>query len=242
MPQYERIVVTSLDAMGWGGLYDDVDGGFFHYATGARLAVPHTEKLLETNAGADPAVSRRGRARSASRGSPNAAADALRYVQTWLAEPVDGGWFGSQQADDGYYAEADAGRAAHADRAAVARLQFADSNAAMASAALHAARVFDDDGLRAFALTLARARAARRVPARRRAPRTTTTGSRACAGSSSTRPRWSPPISTRYEATGNVVYEMMAEELAVLHHPRRCGTRRTAGSSTAPTTGIWRWD
>ena len=31
-------------------------------------------------------------------------ADVLRYVQTWLADPVDGGWWGSQQADAAYYA------------------------------------------------------------------------------------------------------------------------------------------
>ena len=31
-------------------------------------------------------------------------ADVLRYVQTWLADPVDGGWWGSQQADAEYHA------------------------------------------------------------------------------------------------------------------------------------------
>ncbi len=61
-PSYEQFVVTTLDAMGWSGLYDEVDGGFHHYTATRDWRLAHTEKLLETNAALIPAVPRRGRA------------------------------------------------------------------------------------------------------------------------------------------------------------------------------------
>jgi uncharacterized protein YyaL (SSP411 family) len=48
--RYETIVVATLDAMGWGGLYDEVDGGFFRYATTRDWQLPHVETRLEANA------------------------------------------------------------------------------------------------------------------------------------------------------------------------------------------------
>ena len=210
--EYERIAVTALDAMGWGGLYDEVDGGFHHYATGRDWLVPHTEKLLDTNAGLIRLYLDAG-ARVAITRFTERAADALRYVQTWLAEPVDGGWFGSQQADDEYYAVAAPEVRRTRTPPPVARLQFSDSNAAMASAALHAARIFDDDGLRAFALTSLE--------------RVLLNGYRPGAGVAhymDGQPRVRGLLADHaamvsanldaHEATGNVAYEMMAEELA----------------------------
>ena len=49
-PRIRTIVVTTLDAMAEGGLYDQVDGGFFRYATTREWQLPHVEKLLEVNA------------------------------------------------------------------------------------------------------------------------------------------------------------------------------------------------
>ena len=67
------------------------------------------------------------------------ATEVLRYVQTWLADPVDGGWAGSQRADREYYAAGVAGRAAGDRRARRStRTLYAGANALMASAALRA--------------------------------------------------------------------------------------------------------
>ncbi len=44
------VVRTTLTAMVEGGLYDQVEGGFFRYATQRDWAVPHYEKMLEDNA------------------------------------------------------------------------------------------------------------------------------------------------------------------------------------------------
>ena len=211
-PRYETIVVATLDAMGWGGLYDEVDGGFFRYATARDWQLPHVEKLLEVNAAllrvyldAGAAL---GTARFTERG-----ADALRYIQNWLADPVDGAWWGSQEADERYYA-ADSVEGRRALPApAVGRVLFTDWNAAMVSAALQAARVFEDDGLRDFALkSLERVLLACYKPGRGVA--------HYFDGEARVRSLLGDQIAMAaacldaFEVTGNIVYEMMAEELA----------------------------
>jgi uncharacterized protein len=211
-PQYEHMLVTSLDAMGWGGLYDDVDGGFFRYAARRDWQAPHTEKLLETNAALIRLYLDAGSVLGVTRFTERAA-DALRYVQTWLAEPVDGGWFGSQQADEGYYAADTPDRRRTIPAPPVARLQFADSNGAMVSTALHAAGVFEDEGLRAFALTsLERVLLGGYKPGAGAAH--FSDGQPRVRGLLVDQAAMAAANLDAHEATGNVVYEMMAEELA----------------------------
>ncbi|MDZ7848883.1 MAG: DUF255 domain-containing protein [Owenweeksia sp.] len=43
-------VVLTLNKMAWGGIYDQVGGGFARYSTDARWIVPHFEKMLYDNA------------------------------------------------------------------------------------------------------------------------------------------------------------------------------------------------
>ena len=45
-----RMVESTLDAMARGGIYDQIEGGFFRYATDQDWVVPHYEKMLYTNA------------------------------------------------------------------------------------------------------------------------------------------------------------------------------------------------
>ena len=145
------IVECSLDAMTSRGLYDDVDGGFFRYATTRDWQLPHHEKLLDVNAAllrllVDGAivlnVARYG----------DLSADVIRYVQTWLADTMEGGWAGSQEADHGYYAARTAEARAALVPPPVDRTLYADWNAAMVSAALHAAHVMHDTTLGEFAI------------------------------------------------------------------------------------------
>ncbi len=209
-PSYREMVEASLDAMGWGGLYDVVDGGFFRYAADRRWDEPHTEKLLETNAALLRLYLDAGAAYGLTRFTERAA-DVLRYIQTWLADPVDGGWAGSQCAADPYYA-ADAADRAALTPPAVRRVLYADGNAQMASAALHAAAVFGDDGLRDFALkSLERVLLACYKPGQ---------GVAHAAGGGRVRGLFGDQAAMMaanldaFETTSNVVYEMMAEELA----------------------------
>jgi uncharacterized protein YyaL (SSP411 family) len=225
-----HIATVSLDAIGWGPLHDEGDGGFFRYADARSWEQPHREKLLEVNAAlidlyVDAAVIL-GSQRYADR-----AHDALRYVQNWLADQVDGGWAGSQLADAAYYDEqataldphragqaqnahaARQGQDAHLARPGVDRTLFASWNGVMASAALHAADAFQDDTLGAFAITsLERVLTTCYKPGQGVAhyvdAGTRVTGlledQFAIAGA----------CLDAHDATGNIVYEMMAEELA----------------------------
>ncbi len=46
----KKIVITSLDALSLGGIYDHVGGGFARYAVDENWRVPHFEKMLYDNA------------------------------------------------------------------------------------------------------------------------------------------------------------------------------------------------
>ena len=133
--------------------------------------------------------------------------DILRYVQTWLANQADGGWGGSQRAPE------------HRDAAgAVDSTLYTGANAAMASAALRAAELFDDSGLGEFAI-----RSLERI----------VVGTYRPGGGVGHDIGYPPRIRglledqiamaaanlDAHEATGNIVYEMMAQEL--LHYAIR---------------------
>jgi uncharacterized protein YyaL (SSP411 family) len=208
-----QAVEGSLDAMGWGGLYDEVDGGFFRFAGTRDWQLPHTEKMLDLNAALLRLYLDAGAALGLARFLERAA-DVLRYVQTWLADPVDGGWWGSQRADDAYYALPSADERGRSAAPPVGTVLYADANAAMVSAALHAARTFADDGLRDFALKsfervllacykpgagVAHSFADDRVGVR---------------GLLADQFAMADASLDAFELTGNIVYEMMAEELA----------------------------
>lgn len=45
-----KMVTETLDAMAQGGIYDQIEGGFFRYATDQDWVIPHFEKMLYTNA------------------------------------------------------------------------------------------------------------------------------------------------------------------------------------------------
>jgi hypothetical protein len=204
------IVETTLDAMGWGELYDEVDGGFFRCAATRDWRRPRQEKLLPVNAVLMrlylEAAEALGIARYRER-----AADVLRYAQTWLVDPVDGGWAGSQQADERYYAmDAEQRHAAAPPR--VDGAFYAGWNAMMVSAVLRVAEVLDDASLGEFALkSLERVLLGCYTPG---------AGVAHCLEErASVRGLLEDQIAMAaaqldaHAATGNIVYEMMAQEL-----------------------------
>ena len=204
--RHEAIVVRSLDAMGWGGIYDEVHGGFFRSAARRDWSAPHTAKLLETNASLLRLYLDAGAALGNARFTERAA-DILRYVQTWLADPVDGGWASSQHAED-----AGAQDAPRPSAPPVSVRLYADSNAVMASAALHAAGIFGDDGLRDFAL-----KSLERVLLECYKPGSGVAhyhdGHHGVRGLLSDQVAMAAACLDAFAVTENIVYEMMAEEL-----------------------------
>ena len=209
--EYRQIAVESLDAIGWGPLHDEAHGGFFRYARGADWSDPDQEKLLDVNASLlglyVSAFETLGLARYAER-----AEDVLRYVQTWLADPVDAGWAGSQGAEA-------AGSAPSRDPARdaappVDRTLYTDWNAAMVSAALQAGRIMDDASLSEFAI-----RSLERVAVLCYHPGGGMAhyfdGSAQVRGLLEDQVAMGHASLDAFEATGNVVYEMMGQELAL---------------------------
>jgi uncharacterized protein YyaL (SSP411 family) len=201
----------SLDAIGWGPLHDDGDGGFYRCAAERSWARPYREKLLDVNAALAAVYVEAADVLGATR-YLDRAQDALRYVQNWLADPVDGGWGGFEMAAaasaDGSVDEA-GGRP---ERPPVDRTLFAASNGTMVRAALQASRVFQDDGLGAFAITsLERVLAVCYRPGAGVA-HCVEDGVRT-AGFLDDNIAIGGACLDAFDATGNIVYEMMAEEL-----------------------------
>ena len=60
IPRMAQIVERTLDAIGWGELFDEADGGFFRCAATRDWRQPRREKLLDVNASLLRAVHRSG--------------------------------------------------------------------------------------------------------------------------------------------------------------------------------------
>lgn len=190
-----RIVTTTLDAMGWGGLHDDTDGGFFRCCARRDWQEPSREKTLEVNAQLlrlyTDAAEAFGRARFGAR-----ALDVVGFLQAVLAHRDDGGWYASLRGDG------------HMDRTL-----FSDANASAVSAMLRAAAVFADDAVRDVAIkSLERMLLATYRPGAGVA-HYVDDGAHV-RGLLADQVAMAAALLDAFDATGNVVYEMMAEELA----------------------------
>ena len=209
---FADIATRCLDSMGWGGLFDEHDGGFFRYCNAPDWTSPQTEKLLEVNAALLTLYLDAFETLRLARYRERAEA-VVGYVQQSLADSQEGGWAASQQEDPDYYAIDEPSMRAARPLPAVDRTILAAPNAAMVSAALRAARVFEDEGLRDFAL-----RSLERVVLTHYRPGA---GVAHCVeqdvpvrGLLDDQIAMATANLDAYEATEDVVYQMMAEELA----------------------------
>jgi hypothetical protein len=91
------VVTNTLEHMGWGGIYDQLEGGFHRYAVDERWIVPHFEKMAYDNAGLLVSylrafqVTGNGFFREIAEGI-------LSFVGNVLSDPL-GGFYASQDAD-----------------------------------------------------------------------------------------------------------------------------------------------
>lgn len=101
-PNVAGAVRMTLTRMG-DGLHDEVEGGVFRYSVTRDWSVPHFEKMLETNLGYLRNLSRAHVALGD--GRFKALADGIaRYLLGALRDPSTGAFYGSQDADEEYYA------------------------------------------------------------------------------------------------------------------------------------------
>jgi uncharacterized protein YyaL (SSP411 family) len=99
------MVTRTLDEMARGEIRDAVEGGFFRYATGSDWSAPHYEKMLEVNAG----IARNYAFAYQVFGKPlyrSILKETLTYVSKSLFDRKKGVFYGSQDADEKYYAAA----------------------------------------------------------------------------------------------------------------------------------------
>lgn len=182
----ERAART-LDAMGWGGLYDEAHGGFFRCAAEADWSGAQAEKVLPVNAALLDLYVYAGTVTSNERWFARAV-DLVRFIERKLIA-ANGAWRFTETAEPGR--------------------QFSDANAVTVSAMLHAARVFDDEALGKRALD-----ALERVLLSSYKPGSGVAHSaNGVRGLLTDHVSMAAANLDAWESTGNVVYRMMAEEL-----------------------------
>jgi hypothetical protein len=172
--------------------------------------LPHEEKLLDVNAAllrlyvhaADVLREERYRDRAAS---------ILQYVSIWLADP-EGGWWGSQCADHEYYACRSVEARRRRPAPAVDLTLYSGWNGAMVSAALQAAQLLGDTTAAESAIAaLERILGACYAPAGGVAHYFD--GSAQIRGLLDDQIAMVDAALEAYDVTGNITYEMVAEEL-----------------------------
>ncbi|HVH55771.1 MAG TPA: DUF255 domain-containing protein [Vicinamibacterales bacterium] len=185
-PAMLEFAVRTLDAMGWGPLFDETSGGFFRCASGADWSDPQPPKLLSTNA---------------------LLLDLYVHAGEMLRQDR---WF-QRAADIVRYLDAACGpRAWPAADCGDSTTRFTDVNALAASAMLRAAAAFQDDAAGKRSLdVLEHVLLVSYKP-----------GHGVAHSAKGARGLLSDQISMAiasldaWESTGNIVYRMMAEELA----------------------------
>src|SRR5437879_12099870 len=96
------VVTKTLDKMGSGGVYDQVEQGFFRYSTTRDWSIPHFEKMAEDNAKL-LAVYLHAFQITGKAPYRDVAEGIVKYVNMTLSDSEHGGFFGSQDADEEYY-------------------------------------------------------------------------------------------------------------------------------------------
>jgi uncharacterized protein len=137
--ELRKMAVMSLEQMAKGGMYDQVEGGFFRYATNQDWSVPHFEKMLEDNAGLVNALARAGMTEALDR--------TTGYLDAVLANQGSHCYGGSQDADEEYY-KLDIGGRKQRGTPLVDRRVYTNWNAALVVAYLEAYAWGDREGLR----------------------------------------------------------------------------------------------
>jgi len=111
-PELATMLHKTLAAMASGGMYDQVAGGFFRYATTRQWEIPHYEKMLEDNAELLAVYAEAHRSfRSA--GYDRVVRDVIRWMDATLWRDDVKAFAGSQDADEHYYTLDAAERAKH---------------------------------------------------------------------------------------------------------------------------------
>ena len=144
------IVAKTLDRMGKGGIYDQVEQGFFRYSTTRDWSIPHFEKMAEDNAKL-LAVYLHAFQLTGNIFYKSKAEGIVNYVRAKLSDSEQGGFYGSQDADEEYY-KLDSTERKKLKAPDVDKTFYTNYNGLMISSFLQAATVLGDDESAKFAL------------------------------------------------------------------------------------------
>jgi uncharacterized protein YyaL (SSP411 family) len=92
------LIVTTLEHMARGGVYDQLAGGFHRYSVDERWVVPHFEKMCYDNSELLKNYVH-GYQATGEEFFANVARDIIRWMDEWLSDRERGGFYASQDAD-----------------------------------------------------------------------------------------------------------------------------------------------
>ena len=92
------LIVTTLEHMAHGGVYDQLAGGFHRYSVDERWVVPHFEKMCYDNSELLKNYVHAYQA-TGSEFFAQVARDIIRWMDEWLSDRERGGFYASQDAD-----------------------------------------------------------------------------------------------------------------------------------------------
>ena len=93
-----NLIVTTLEHMANGGVYDQLAGGFHRYSVDERWVVPHFEKMCYDNSELLKNYVH-GYQATGSEFFAKVARDIIRWMDEWLSDRERGGFYASQDAD-----------------------------------------------------------------------------------------------------------------------------------------------
>ena len=93
-----NLIVTTLEHMANGGVYDQLAGGFHRYSVDERWVVPHFEKMCYDNSELLKNYVH-GYQATGSKFFAKVARDIIRWMDEWLSDRERGGFYASQDAD-----------------------------------------------------------------------------------------------------------------------------------------------
>jgi uncharacterized protein YyaL (SSP411 family) len=96
--QLRNVIVTTLEHMARGGVYDQLAGGFHRYSVDERWVVPHFEKMCYDNSELLKNYVH-GYQATGEQFFAEVARDIIRWMDEWLSDRERGGFYASQDAD-----------------------------------------------------------------------------------------------------------------------------------------------
>ena len=146
------MALKTLDGM-HNGIYDKIDFGFFRYSVTQDWKMPHYEKMLETNAGLlrNYAVAYN---MTKDEKHKKIAEETIEYINKFLSDRKNGGFYGSQDADEEFYHSKPEERK-NKKQPFVDKTIYVDWNSMMVSSYIKAGAILDDGETIQFAVKTA---------------------------------------------------------------------------------------